>query len=110
MTSRFNTVNFMVRTSDQGDLSVFSAKFKNMRYNVPTERTLTLTPADESNLPGIAQKYLGDMNLWWVLLEYNGLYDAINDVKAGDILRIPSRTELITYLETTPENPSNVVL
>lgn len=110
MSSRFNSVNFMSLTSDGNDLSVFSAKFKNMRYNVPTERTLTLRPQDEANLPGLAEKYLGDRHLWWVLLEYNGLYDPIGEIKAGYVLRIPSRSALIAYLETTQENPSNVVL
>ena len=110
MSSRFNSANFMKADSDGNSLSIFSAKFKNMRYNIPTERTLILGPADECNLPGLAQKYLGDMNLWWVLLEYNGLYNAIEDVRPGNVLRIPSRTALITYLETAHERPSNVIL
>ena len=108
--SRFDAVNFMRLTADRKDNSVFSARFKNMRFNVPTEQTIRLTSADEHNLPGLAFKYLGDVSLWWVLLEYNGLYDAISDVRAGLVLRIPSRTALITYLETTPEKPSNLIL
>jgi hypothetical protein len=110
MSSRFNVANFMALTKDGQALSVFSAKFKNIRYNIPAERTLVLTVADEHNLPGIAAKYLGDKNLWWLLMEYNGLYDPIGEVLAGNILRIPSRTALIAYLETTPENSSTVVL
>lgn len=110
MASRFNLANFMTRTSDGQALSVFSAKSKNMRFNVPTERTITLGSADAHNLPGIAHRFLGDKGLWWVLLEYNGLYDPIEDVQPGLILRIPSRSALITYLETTPEKPSNVIL
>lgn len=110
MSSRFNSVNFMKLDSAGVKLSIFSAKFKNIRYNVPTERSLLLGPGDECNLPGLALKYLGDMNLWWVLLEYNGLYEPIEEVRAGLELRIPSRTALITYLETTEENASNVIL
>jgi hypothetical protein len=89
---------------------VFSAKFKNMRFNVPTEKTVALSAADAANLPGLAHRLLGDKSLWWVLLEYNGLYNPIEDIRPGILLNIPSRSALITYLETTPEKPSNVVL
>lgn len=110
MSSRFNSTNFMQKTADGNHLSVFSARFKNLRHNVPVERTLTLGPQDESNLPGIAAKYLGDVNLWWVLLEFNGLYNPVLDIRAGMTLRIPSRSAVITFLETSPEAASNVVL
>lgn len=108
--SRFDSINYMPLTQDGRDNDVFRAKFKNMRFNVPTESTIVLTAADESNLPGLAYTYLGDKNLWWVLLEYNGLYDAIEDVKAGNVLKIPSRKALITYLETKTDTPSNVII
>ena len=108
--SRFDSVNFMRMTTDGKHLDVFNAKFKNMAFNIGAERTIQLSAADEHNLPGLAFKYLGDVALWWVLLEYNGLYDAIEDVKAGMVLRIPSRSSIISYLETTPEVASNVVL
>lgn len=107
---RFDSINFTTLTSDGQDNDIFNAKFKNMRFNIPTAKTITLTIADENNLPGLAEKYLGDKSLWWALLEYNGLYDAIEDVKAGNVLRIPSRTSLITYLETTTETSTNLIL
>ena len=108
--SRFDSVNFMQFTSDGAELDVFTAKFKNMAFNVPAQLSIQLTAADTSNLPGLAFKYLGDVDLWWVLLEYNGLYDAIHDVRAGIILKIPSRSSVIAYLETTPDNSSNQIL
>lgn len=108
--ARFDAVNYMPLTSDGQDNSVFNARFKNMRFNVPVQQTIRLTAADEHNLPGLAFKYLGDVDLWWVLLEYNGLYDPIADVRAGLVLRIPSRTALISYLETAAEKPSNLIL
>jgi len=108
--SRFDSVNYMPLTRDGEDNSVFSARFKNIRHNVPVQQTIRVTVADEHNLPGLAFKYLGDVALWWVLLDYNGLYDAIEDVKAGLVLRIPSRTALISYLETTADTPSNLIL
>lgn len=108
--SRFDSINYMEVTADRQDSDVFNAKFKNIRFNVPTESTIVLTAADEGNLPGLAHRLLGDKDLWWVLLEYNGLYDALSDVRAGNILKIPSRRALITYLETSSDRASNVIL
>lgn len=107
---RFDAVNYMPLTTDRKDNSVFGARFKNIRFNVPAQQTIRLSASDEHNLPGLAFKHLGDVELWWVLLDYNGLDDAISDVKAGTLLRIPSRTALISYLESVADTPSNLVL
>lgn len=108
--ARFNIANFMTPTADGKTLSVFSASYKNMRYAVAVERTLLLRPQDEHNLPGIAEKYLGNKELWWVLLEFNGLHDPIHDIKAGNVLLIPSRSSLISYLEATEDTSDTLVL
>ena len=92
------------------DNSIFSARFKNIRFNVPVQKTIRLSAADAHNLPGIAHVHLGDKELWWVLLDFNGLYDPIEDVVPGLVLRIPSRTALITYMETTADKPGNLIL
>ena len=107
---RFDAIRFREMTADRQDLDEFSAKSKNMRFNVPTEKTIVLTSADENNLPGLAHTYLQDKSLWWVLLEYNGLYDPINDVKAGTVMKIPSRRALIQYLETSEDKATNVII
>lgn len=108
--SRFDAINFMRLTSDEQDLDVFGAKFKNIRYNLPAERTIQLKAEDAHNLPGLAFRLLGDTSLWWVLLDFNGLYDAIEDIRPGMYLRIPSRTNLIAYLETAADTTSNLII
>lgn len=108
--SRFDSVNYMLLTSDRQDNNLFSARFKNMRFNVPSSKTIRLTAADEHNLPGLAHVHLGDKDLWWALLEYNALYDAIEDVRAGLVLKIPSRTALISYLESSPDRPTSLII
>lgn len=55
----------------------------------------------ESNLPGLALQYLGTELRWWVLLMYNGLYDPIDDVVPGIILKIPDRNSLEDLLGST---------
>lgn len=107
---RFNQVNFLSLTSDGGDLDVFTSKGKNMRYNLAVGETVVLNSSDEHNLPGLAYRLLGDENLWWVLLAFNGLYDALDDVKAGLKLKVPVRRDLIAYLETADAAPSNVII
>lgn len=108
--ARFDAVNYMPLTSDGADNDLFRAKFKNLRFNVQVQKTIRLTAADSHNLPGLAHVHLGDKDLWWVLLEFNGLYDPIEDIQPGLLLRIPSRASLISYLETTSERPANLVL
>lgn len=58
----------------------------------------------ESNLPGLAMQYLGTELRWWVLLLYNGLYDPIEDVKPGIVLKIPDRNSLEDLLGSTELN------
>lgn len=108
--SRFNIVNYTPATADGKDLDVFKGRYKNMRFNMAAERTIKLTVADEFNLPGLAFKYLGDKGLWWVLLQFNGLTDPINDIRAGTVLRVPSRSDVISYLETVSETTTIVTL
>ncbi len=108
--ARFDSINYMELTTDGGALDIFSSRFKNLRFNVPTEKTIILTDADECNLPGLAYTYLGDESLGWALLEFNGLYDSIKDLKAGVRINIPNRRELITFLETQPDVTSQIVI
>lgn len=106
--AQFDAIKFMTLTSDGGDLDIFSAKSKNMRFNVPIERSIRLGLGDENNLPGLAFTYLGDASLWWVLLEFNGLDYPLADIKPGTVLNIPSRRDLITYLEISETSSSTV--
>lgn len=98
MTFRFSSVNFFPEL-DNGQNDIWSSTAKNMRFNLASDRTIIVDARWESNLPGLAEEVLGDMNLYWVLLAYNGLVDPIEDVKPGVVLRIPRRKDLVAYLE-----------
>lgn len=39
----------------------------------------------------IAQAFLGNSHLWWLIAQYNALLDAHAEVYEGRVLRIPSR-------------------
>jgi hypothetical protein len=67
---------------------------------------ITVDSTTEANLPYIAEKYLGTSRLWWTILMHNGLLDPIEDITIGTKLAIPSRSSLITILESG--NRSNI--
>ena len=103
--SRFSISGLMTTTSD-GYPDVWGARFANMRYSVQAVSTITIVSGYEANLPALAEKYLGDQNMWWILLQYNGLIDPIHDIRIGQVLRIPDRTSLISYLERQTQTTS----
>lgn len=108
--SSFDSRLFMPVLPDGNHYNVFDAKFKDLRFRIPPSHTLTLDAKLEGNLPLIAQLYLGDQNLWWVLLQYNGLSDALKDVPAGSTLKIPDRRSLLALLQSADDQEITVVL
>lgn len=99
--SRFEASAFYSTFYAGGAFDIWDAKPRDVRFNVPAASTIVVDSSTEANLPYLAHTHLGDQNLWWVLLYYNGLTDPIGDVYASAVLRIPDRSSLITYLERT---------
>jgi hypothetical protein len=95
--ARFDSSNFMDIKDD--DLDVFSAQFKNIRFKIPVSQIVEVDASTESNLPLLAEQYLGDQYLWWILLDYNGLVDPIEDIYPGKLLNIPDRRAVIALLD-----------
>lgn len=111
--STYAIENFLKKSEqDPTRWDLFSTTVKNLRFSVPSYKAITLGPADSADLPGIAAQYLGSRYLWWVLLHYNGLYDSIEDVVAGMVLKIPDQAALISYLSTqvTDGKPQTIVI
>lgn len=48
----------------------------------------------------IADQYYGNVNYWWVIATVNDILNPVEDMHAGDTLRIPSRE----YIELVMEN------
>ena len=61
----------------------FHSLYKNLRYQIKNYTTYKVTSGDVANLPGISFNVYGTVNLWRVILEFNGLSDPINDVQVG---------------------------
>lgn len=107
--SRFDLSNFCSVTEDGQDLDMFSAKFRSLSLITSTSRVITVDASTEANLPYLAEKYLGTSRLWWTILMYNGLLDPIEDITIGTRLAIPSRSSLITMLESGNRSNINIV-
>lgn len=105
--ARFRIENFFPITDDGQSRSIFRSTTRNMRTNVALSKSFTLTVGDEANLPTLAHEHLGDKDLWWALLMYNGWQDPINDVKSGKTILIPDRGQLLSWLETPRDRRAN---
>ncbi len=102
----FDQNQYMQKTDDGASLNFWDADFKNLHLRVPVQETVIVDARWEANLPGLAAEKLGSRYLWWAILMYNGLDDAITDVYPGRVLRIPSRTALMTYMENVRSSKS----
>lgn len=91
--SRFTPIDSSGLSYDQ-----FRSAYKNIRFAVPTSQTITVTESDIGNLAGIAFRVYGDVSMWRLILAYNGMQDPIQDMWPGQILRFPSKADVITYL------------
>jgi len=47
----------------------------------------------------IAFKAYGNVDLWWVIYEYNGLHDPFVDLKEGSVIRIPEKTRVLDAIK-----------
>lgn len=46
-------------------------------------------------LDSIAQEYLGDASLWWIIADANNIHDAPFSLPDGTVLRIPSNPQSV---------------
>ena len=105
---RFDASRYMPVNPDKDDLNFYDAKFANMRFSVAAGREIIVDASNEANLPGIAETYFGDQSLWWLILDYNGLIDPIQDIKVGTRLLLPERRSIIAFLEARESNNQQV--
>lgn len=66
-------------------------------YNTKEAQVHTLIQGE--NLPLLANKYYGDTQLWWCILEANPKYRSPLDIRHGDVLIIPRLSEVLKINE-----------
>jgi hypothetical protein len=96
--SVYSIDNFMPVVEEGDTLDIWNADYVGIS-DIPVSAVVLVTSEWAANLPGLAALHLGSRYLWWVLLAYNGLYDAVRDVYVGSTLKIPDRDALMTYIE-----------
>ncbi len=106
----YSFVNYMNTTPDGQHFDIYNTPFRNLRYIVPTSKSIVVDASLAGNAPTIAHIYLGSTSLWWVILHYNGLADGRTDIKAGDTLWIPDKRSLIAVLETQSKISTQITL
>lgn len=92
---------------EYSDYDSFHSLYRNLRYRVKSSSTYKVTAQDMANLPGISYAVYGTVDLWRVILEYNGLSDPLNDVYVGMTLNIPNKSEVASLLSAPLSNGSN---
>ena len=75
------------RLYQEGDKQFWGGRTKIDTSPRPDDRFHTVVEGDRIEL--LAHKYLGDVNLWWVIADYNDLFFC-QELKIGARLRIPS--------------------
>ncbi len=70
----------------EGDVLFWGNRKKIDTPHRPDDRFHTVVENDRIDL--LAHRYLGDVNLWWVIADYNDLFFC-QDLEIGTKLRIP---------------------
>lgn len=89
--------------------NVFKSAYKNIRFSVATVSTYTVKEHDIANLPGIAYNVYNDTSYWHIILRFNGINDALQDVYAGLVLNMPDKAQVIAYISSQTNNTPIVI-
>lgn len=84
--------------------SASKSAYKNIRFALPLSRQILVDSKYMANLPGLAYDLYGDTSLWRMILAYNGLQDAVNDICVGMTLNVPLKSDVIAYLSQQQNN------
>lgn len=69
-----------------------------------TEVTFTLSKCtsyiviEGDTIDGIANKFYGNADYWWAIMDANRQYESELDISPGDILAIPDKSEVVNSL------------
>jgi hypothetical protein len=68
-----------------------------------TDFTYVMEAKYEGRLDLLAYAFYGDVNLKWVILQYNSIIDPEVEMVAGKVLIIPTQTKVNTYYKAEPK-------
>ena len=89
--------------------SIFKSAYKNAKFILQPGKRITVTQRDMANLPGIAHREYGSVDLWRIILSYNGIKNPIQDVIPGTTLIIPTKSSVISLMSQHQDNRKGAI-
>lgn len=77
--------------------------------NIRNFSNIDLPPEYESNPALLAHDVYGDVELFYVILAFNGISDGMS-LSAGQSLRIPDRNQVLALVRTNNQRRRNVTI
>lgn len=90
--------------------SPFKSAYKNIRFALRTAAVHVVTAADTANLVGIAFRTYGDVSFWRLILAYNGIHNAVQDIQPGVVLKLPNKADAIAYMNAQRADKQTSIL
>lgn len=84
---------------DPKSKSIYFNLRKRKTFNVTPENSIKHTVKAGETIPALAYKYYKKASLYWVIMNANPTLMHIFDVKAGDVLNIPSYSQVVKLFE-----------
>jgi len=80
---------------------LLAAKYINLRDSIKTYSIAIITSVEENRSDIISKKYYGTEELWWIICQFNGVVNPLEDLYVGLEIKIPKYQELIIYLQNS---------
>lgn len=80
-------------------LDYLSAPYKNIQHDITDFTQFTVDRSTQGRPEFIAYKFYKDVNLWWIICQYNSIIHPIRDIQAGMVLRIPNLAALNLFFD-----------
>lgn len=80
---------------------ILSSKYINLIESVRNYNIITVTSVEEFRPDIISKQYYGTEELWWVICQFNGVVNPLEDLYKGLEIKIPKYQDLVLYLQSS---------
>ena len=97
----FNRIEFLNKTKVDGieNIDFFSIDILKLMKYLDKGNYRTYQYNGTEPIENISYKFYGATNLWWILVEYNGIIDPL-EIPEGTILRVPFASDVNKAIST----------
>ena len=93
------TVVTSISGVQQTELDFLRAAYINIDYRNISSTKYTVTSVTAYQLDLISYDCYGDESYWWIIAQFNRIFDPVNDVIPGMELNIPSPSQVMQILQ-----------